>query len=227
MFNENQNKIRFLDDLTDLQIRAKHLESKSQKGFEIDSDIEQEIEDLRNSCLEASSFVYENTGDESAKVISEKFRKPMSFNPQEIMLVLKDIVADISELYARAVNLMLENASRAKTPTAVSSSEKDEPARSLESQDKAFENQEMKTKEKINSKIDHSQEKDKVKDASKNTAKFEKPSQKGESLEGQREVKRPSNIVFVKNKTFESQRALAPSLSKQKAPVMSAPQMSM
>ena len=98
-----------LEELNNLQIRAKFFESKSRKGFMTERDVEREMEELRLSCLENAASLYDYTGDEFSGQVAEKFRKPMSFNPKEVALVLKDIVCDISELYARAFKLMLEN----------------------------------------------------------------------------------------------------------------------
>ena len=210
-----------LEELNNLQIRAKFFESKSRKGFMTERDVEREMEELRLSCLENADSLYDYTGDEFSGQVAEKFRKPMSFNPKEVALVLKDIVCDISELYARAFKLMLENMSHAHIVKVETTYENDIFERKWRSEQKAFEKQERrerrarKFKEKDSSYVNV--EKDRVKPRRKGKASFEAPSYSPEPPARPRRPRGQSSIVFVRNKTYKPARICRPSFRKSRS----------
>ena len=222
MANVGSYATNSLEDLSNLQIRAKSFESKSRKGFMSERDVEREMEELRLSCLETSGFMYDYTGDEFSGQMAEKFRKPMSFNPKEVALVLKDIVTDIAELYARAFKLMLENMSHSHIVKVETSYENDIFERKWRSEQKAFEKQERrerrarKIREKDSSFVDI--EKDRVKPRRrKGLASFEASSYNPEPTPRLRRPRGQSSMVFVRNREFRPARIFRPSFRKSKS----------
>ncbi len=212
-----------LENLNDLQIRAKFFESKTRKGFMSERDVEREMEDLRLSCLETSGFMYDYTGDEFSGQMVEKFRKPFSFNPKEVALVLKDIVCDITELYSRAFKLMLENMSHAHIVKVETTYENNIFEKKWRSEQKAFEKQERrerkerKIREKDSSFVDLSQDRVKPRKARRGESSFETPSYRAERPSRTRRFSAPSSVVFVRNKEFKPARAFRPSFRRTKS----------
>lgn len=211
-----------LENLNNLQIRAKFFESKTRKGFMSERDVEREMEDLRLSCLETSGFMYDYTGDEFSGQMVEKFRKPMSFDPKEVALVLKDIVCDIAELYSRAFKLMLENMSHAHIVKVETTYENDIFERKWRSEQKAFEKQERrerrarKIREKDSSFVDISKERVKPRKSRRGEVSFETSSPEYKPAKPKR-FSGPSSIVFVRNREFKPARAFRPSFRKAKS----------
>lgn len=218
-----------LDDIKSLKIQAKQLESKSKKSS--GKNLEREMEDLRLSCLETASAYNECCGDEFSEHMAEKFREPLSFKPSEIVLVLKDIVCDISELYVRAFKLMLENMSHSHIVKVETAYENEIFEKKWQSQERMFERQarrERRRKQEDTQFIDLSQDRTKTKRARRAGVELESAF-KSDFTPRPSRTQRSSNIVFVRNNNFRPARSFAPSFSrkKQSEPTFSAPQMSM
>lgn len=212
-----------LENLNNLQIRAKTFESKSRKGFMAERDIEREMEELRLSCLENADAMYDYTGDEFSGQMAEKFRKPMSFEPTEVALVLKDIVCDIAALYSRAFKLMLENMSHAHIVKVETSYENDIFERKWRSEQKAFEKQERrerrerKIREKDSSFVDLSHDRVKPRKARRGEASFETSSHSAERPSRPKMFRGSSNIVFIRNREFKPAKVFRPSFKRSKS----------
>lgn len=219
MADKKQVAFDSLKNLNNLQVRAKSIESKSRKGFASERDIEREMEELRLSCLENADAIYDYTGDEFSGTVAEKFRKPMSFKPSEVALVLKDIVCDISELYVRAFKLMLENMSHAHIVKVETSYQNDLFERKWISEQRVFEKQERrerkerKFKEKDSSYVDI--EKDRVKPR---RARHEKDYYQPKTfVEKSPKRNRSLSMIYVRNAEFRPARVFRPSFRKQKS----------
>ena len=206
-----------LENLNDLQIQAKSFESKSRKGFMSERDIEREMEELRLSCLENADAMYDYTGDEFSGQMAEKFRKPMSFEPTEVALVLKDIVCDIAALYSRAFKLMLDNLSHAHIVKVETSHQFDIFERKWRSEQKAFEKQERrerrerKIREKDSSYVDIEKERVRPRRSRRGAANFETATYSIDRPARPKMFRGSSNIVFVHNKEFKPAKAFRPS----------------
>ncbi len=231
MADKKQGAFDSLENLNNLQIRAKSFESKSKKGFASERDIEREMEELRLSCLENADSLYDYTGDEFSGNMAEKFREPFSFNPKEVALVLKDIVCDISELYARAFKLMLENMSHAHIVKVETSYQNDIFERKWRSEERTFEKQsrrerrERKIREKDSSFVDLSQDRVKPRRARYESATYQ-PKTFAEKTPRR---SRGSNMVYVRNAEFRPARVFRPNFKRQRSSEssFSAPQMAM
>ncbi len=95
------------DSIADLEVRARVLQSRVQKGGYSDSEEAAEaIQDMRSSLLEkAEAF----EGEPDAEALAEKYRKAYVFDPANALLYVKEMIADIADLYKKAFMLMLEN----------------------------------------------------------------------------------------------------------------------
>lgn len=221
-----------LEDIKNLKIQAKQLESKAKKSG--GKNVEKEMEDLRLSCLETASAYNDYCGDEFSEHMAEKFREPFSFKPSEVVLVLKDIVCDISELYVRAFKLMLENMSHSHIVKVETAYENDLFEKKWQSQERAFERQARRArrrKQEDTPAVDFSQDKAKTpkqRRSKRASAEFESAF-KPEFTPRPRRTRSSSNIVFVRNNNLRPARSFAPSFSrkKQSEPTFSSPQMSM
>ena len=212
-----------LENLNNLQIRAKVFESKTRKGFLNSRDIEREMEELRLSCLENADAMYDYTGDEFSGQMAEKFRKPMSFEPSEVALVLKDIVCDIAALYSRAFKLMLENMSHAHIVRVETSYENNIFERKWRSEQKAFERQERRERreriirEKDSSFVDLSHDRVKPRKSRRGEASFETPSHSIERPSKPKMFRGLSSVVFVRNREFKPARVFRPNFKRSKS----------
>ena len=222
-----------LENLNNLQIRAKSFESKNRKGFMSERDVEREMEELRLSCLETAGFMYDYSGDEFSGQIAEKFRKPMSFEPTEVALVLKDIVCDLAYLYSRAFKLMLDNLSHRHLVNVETSYENSIFERKWRSEQKAYEKQERrerrarKIREKDSSFIDLSEEMERPRKSRRGRANFEQPSYSADRPARPKMFRGSSNIVFVRNREFKPARSFRPSFKRKSEASFSGPAMAM
>lgn len=222
-----------LEDLNNLQIRAKSFESKNRKGFMSERDVEREMEELRLSCLETAGFMYDYTGDEFSGQMAEKFRKPMSFEPTEVALVLKDIVCDLAYLYSRAFKLMLDNLSHRHLVNVETSYENSIFERKWRSEQKAYEKQERrerrerKIREKDSSFVDLSADRVKPRRSRRGGASFETQTYSADRPARPKMFRGSSSIVFVRNKEFKPARAFKPSFRRKSEASFSEPAMAM
>lgn len=218
-----------LEDIKNLKIQAKQIESKAKKYG--GKNVEKEMEDLRLSCLETASAYNDTCGDEFFEHMAEKFREPFSFKPSEVVLVLKDIVCDISELYVRAFKLMLENMSHSHIVKVETAYENEIFEKKWQSQERMFERRarkERRRKQEDTQFIDLSQDRIKTKRVRKTGAELENAF-KSDFTPRPSRIQRNFNIVFVRNNNLSPARSFAPSFSrkKQSEPTFSTPQMSM
>lgn len=103
-----------LDDLNILEVKARMLESQTAKGRELDesgNSLAQAAEDLRAEQLEITQNLAKMFESNGMYQMAERI-KSYKLVPENIAECLKEIIKDISELYAKAFKLMLENMKR-------------------------------------------------------------------------------------------------------------------
>lgn len=119
---------KMLDDLNVLEVKARMLESQTAKGREFDesgNSLAQAAEDLRAEQLEITVKLAKMFESNGMYQMAERI-KSYNLSPENIVVCLKEIVKDISELYAKAFKLMLENMKRRqKRDQAISDMEKE------------------------------------------------------------------------------------------------------
>lgn len=113
---QEQQVQKMLDDLNILEVKARMLESQTAKGRELDesgNSLAQAAEDLRAEQLEITENLAKMFESNGMYQMAERI-KSYKLVPENIAECLKEIVKDISELYAKAFKLMLENMKRRK-----------------------------------------------------------------------------------------------------------------
>ena len=107
---------KLLDDLNILEVKARMLESQTAKGRELDesgNSLTQAAEDIRAEQLKITEKLAEMFKSNGMYQMAERI-KSYNLSPENIAVCLKEIIKDISELYAKAFKLMLENMKRRK-----------------------------------------------------------------------------------------------------------------
>ena len=108
---------KMLDDLNSLMIQSHILQSQNMKGLELDesdNELTQAAEDLRAEQLEIAEGLAEMFKSDEMKKIAEKI-KNYKLSPDNLVECLEQISKDLTELYAKAFKLMLENMKRRKS----------------------------------------------------------------------------------------------------------------
>lgn len=217
---------KLLQDLKDLEVAARILQSQASSG-RVDNieDMAQQVEDLRLEQFEMAESISKQFDSRSAEMIAKKYGKAYEFNPANVAIYLKEMVADIAELYAKAIKLMMENARKAKHRERAEQLAKDANMREkFKNELQSFKPSE---KEAYTTFYAYSRPLERSRATSKPYSRqgsFVRPFLKKDDKEKQ---KKPSNLHFAKSseakareaRAAEKQRALtAPTMARQSSP---------
>lgn len=101
-----------LDDLTNLRICARTIESQHSKGHDRvngEENMAEAVESVRLTFIEKAKGLAKSFDSKEIEMMASRYDKPYHYSPETLSQYLNELGDDMAELYAKGYKLVLEN----------------------------------------------------------------------------------------------------------------------